>query len=604
MWLVMAFLAISALLFFFKYCQYHALEFLFDSSATANVCYNLAHGCGWACTVSGVSSYFAIHFVPFLALMAPVLLIWNNLLALAAIQTLIVASMPLAVFFLAERRAGSSLAGFVALWLAVTSPYLFHLAAAGVYPGLYLSAFFLWGVAFAERGRLACAAISFGIMLLCIEESCIVFFGLCLYYAATKWSSSRRSANLSCFGALAAVVLFALESRLRASYPESANFRGWEMFRHLGPTPAAVLRSAITSPGRFLLDLVYPMSKLEPIWRLLASTGGIALLSPSTLAVFAVNFLPHFLASPADFYHQIVLQYAGYVVGPLWWSLAAGTAYAFAFLDRRGQSSWLVVFALVINFLDIRQQPAFLQPKMHQALFIDAPSLLPTIPKDASVWTIERAAGPLACRSFLKIIGQGLDVNFLGQLFKPDYIVISRDYPRTFEPAARASLLTFIGQEGYLKVAEGGQMIILRHPNAPLGDSTGKPPALSGPFNPGPMAARAEALLERNDYLGFFQVCREGAEQNSAPHEFNLGLLYAQGVGGAPKDKALARYWWQRAAEQRYTLAQSWLGMSLLRSGNVEEGVRWLRAAAANGDATAATELSSLSRANHSGKTQ
>ena len=55
------------------------------------------------------------------------------------------------------------------------------------------------------------------------------------------------------------------------------------------------------------------------------------------------------------------------------------------------------------------------------------------------------------------------------------------------------------------------------------------------------------------------EACRTAAEQGNASAQFELGLMYANGVG-VPQDDAEAVKWYRLAAEQGYASAQLELG--------------------------------------------
>ena len=59
----------------------------------------------------------------------------------------------------------------------------------------------------------------------------------------------------------------------------------------------------------------------------------------------------------------------------------------------------------------------------------------------------------------------------------------------------------------------------------------------------------------RGDYLTAFRAWRPLAERGHAVSQYNLGRMYAEGIG-VPEDNAEAVYWLRKAAEQGYADAQ------------------------------------------------
>ena len=92
---------------------------------------------------------------------------------------------------------------------------------------------------------------------------------------------------------------------------------------------------------------------------------------------------------------------------------------------------------------------------------------------------------------------------------------------------------------------------------------------------------------EKKDYTAAANAWRPLAEKGDAPSQFNLGLLYVDGLG-VPQDYAQAANWFERSALQDYTKAQLNLG-ALYGSGkgvkrDYVQAYKWLNICAAKGD--------------------
>jgi hypothetical protein len=101
-------------------------------------------------------------------------------------------------------------------------------------------------------------------------------------------------------------------------------------------------------------------------------------------------------------------------------------------------------------------------------------------------------------------------------------------------------------------------------------------------FDAGSAAARA------GDYATALREWRPLAEQGHRDAQFNLGLLYENGLGVA-EDGAEAARWYRLAAEQDDRTAQAYLGEMYAQGLGVErddiEALRWYRSAAERGHA-------------------
>jgi len=107
------------------------------------------------------------------------------------------------------------------------------------------------------------------------------------------------------------------------------------------------------------------------------------------------------------------------------------------------------------------------------------------------------------------------------------------------------------------------------------------PLAAAADFESGLAAARA------GDYDAALREWQPLAEEGNVEAQFNLGLLYENGLG-VPQDGATAALWYRRAAEQNDRMAQAYLGemyaQGLLLPSDDAQALRWFRRAAERGD--------------------
>ena len=109
--------------------------------------------------------------------------------------------------------------------------------------------------------------------------------------------------------------------------------------------------------------------------------------------------------------------------------------------------------------------------------------------------------------------------------------------------------------------------------------------ALSPPIAAQSVKAGIEAW-QRADYSGAVAIWRPLAEGGDADAAFNLGQAYRLGRG-VPTNLSIAKSWFERAARQNHVDAQTTLGLLLFQNGDQAEGLKWLKAAAEQGEARA-----------------
>jgi uncharacterized membrane protein len=584
-WLALAYLGLFNFLFFLKYCQYRGFQLNVDTTATANLIYNFAHFRTLETTVWALPNYLAIHFMPGVASMAPILFLWNDPRALIIVQTLVVASVPVAAYLLAFRRSGSTLCGWAALWLVFTSPFFFNTASNNIVFQVALPAFFLWGAYFVETGRWMAAGACALALALTIEQTPILFFGLGLYLILKMGPRTRRAWFTGagvCFGS---ALLFYFEMKVMKSYPRGGVSTGGG-FTRLAPSLPALIHRAFQEPLALAGQVIFPLTNLSPLWRVMISGGFLFLFSPLEFIPFAVNFLPNLLGD--GYYHDLRLHYSAYVMGPFWWVVALGLAGAYRWLDRRKQSAWLLTFALLLGAFNLFEGPNVLLHSWNRSLFSEGPELIALIPPKASVWATEYISPWVSCRPFVWSVAQ---TDFSSRLFVPDYVILDREWAGRTEAHYRDPILTFLAHEGYVKVSEFPSHVLLRHPRSPLANDDARPPVFVPPQpDPSAIASYTKYLTRNDDPLRAYELIRRTADQGDDHSQFEVGVMYSAGQG-VGQDHDAAMKWLIKSAQQGYSAAMNSLGSEYTASGNLPEALKWFREGAVAGNAEAQYNL-------------
>lgn len=106
--------------------------------------------------------------------------------------------------------------------------------------------------------------------------------------------------------------------------------------------------------------------------------------------------------------------------------------------------------------------------------------------------------------------------------------------------------------------------------------------ALSAPLSAQSVKAGIDAW-QRADYASAVAIWRPLAEGGDADAQFNLGQAYRLGRG-VQLDLAAARVWFERAARSGHVDAETTLGLLTFQNGDRVTGLKWLKAAADQGE--------------------
>lgn len=88
---------------------------------------------------------------------------------------------------------------------------------------------------------------------------------------------------------------------------------------------------------------------------------------------------------------------------------------------------------------------------------------------------------------------------------------------------------------------------------------------------------------QKADYAAAVSIWLPLADHGDADAQFNLGQAYRLGRG-VPLSLAMAKTWFQKAANSGHLDAQTTLGLLLFQNGNQADGLKWLRQAAEKGE--------------------
>ena len=389
----------------------------FDLGNMVQAVWSTAHGRPLDVTVATGEqmSRLGVHVDPILALFAPLWWLFPTPSLLLVIQALALGSGAVAVFLLARRHLEVDAAA-----LLVAAAYLLYPSVAwntvnDFHPITLAIPLLLFATLFLDAGRLRPFALCAGLALLTGELIGLTVGALGLWYAV-----SRRERRV---GAVIAVVGFGWTALcLKVIVPafaggDSSVFYG--NFENVGGSPAGMVRTAFTEPGRLISEL----TTLEDIrYLLLLLVPLLGMCFASSLVLVAVPQLA--LNMLADQQSTTLPQYQ-YVAGALPFLFAA-TVFGLAKLGpkRRPFIGLALAGACAVTLALIPPRPG-LEPYVfaerdssaHLAALEQAVSL---VPGSAAVSSTNRVGGQLSARRY---------VYSFPERDRADWVIVDRDDP-------------------------------------------------------------------------------------------------------------------------------------------------------------------------------
>jgi uncharacterized membrane protein len=351
-------------------------------------------------------SHLAVHVDPFLALLAPLWVIWPSPLMLLVLQAVAVSLGALPVFWLARKHLASERAAvFFALAYLLFPATQFNAAAvafdSGFHPVSIAIPLLLFAIWFLDEDRL----VAFGVVALLAastkEEMPLVVGLLALWYAVKR---GRLRFGVSLLGVgLALTVLDFLVVIPHFAHGET-NFTNW--YAPVGGTPGGVLRTALTDP----MALVRVAATADKaIYLLLLGVPFLFLwaLEP-LLALAAVPDLAINLLSTSSGQSSIEYHYTAGLV-PF---IVAGSIFGLSRFRRQAPRFSLYVFAAVLStaiyspfLLGVSHlREAFPSNPVHKA----KAAALSRIPSGAAVSASNQLAAHLSDRRRILIFPLGI----------------------------------------------------------------------------------------------------------------------------------------------------------------------------------------------------
>jgi uncharacterized membrane protein len=243
------------------------------------------------------------HVDPFLALLAPLWIVWPSPLVLGLAQVVVVALGALPVFWLGRRHLGSETAAGLLAFAYLAYPWTATSAAASIHPVTFAIPFFLFCIWYLDSERLVPFAVFAALAMSTGELMGLPIAALGVWYAVAR---RRRWAGAAIAGAGLAWSAIAISIIVPAFSGEHSMFFGF--YDEVGGSPAGVVEKLFTDPGVVLSavtepqDLAYVFLLGLPLLFLFVLSPGLAAVAlPQLLA----NGLSDFRSMTDPRYHSV-----------------------------------------------------------------------------------------------------------------------------------------------------------------------------------------------------------------------------------------------------------------------------------------------------------
>lgn len=466
-WAAMA--AWTAVLFSIVHWSYTSFrEGRFDLGNMVQAVWSTANGRPLEVTLANSGEQgirLAAHADPFLALLAPLWLLWPSPLALAFAQVGIVSLGALPVFWLGRRHLGSETAAGLLALAYLAYPWTATSAGAPIHPVTFAIPFYLFCIWFLETERPLLFAVFAALAMSTGELMGLPIAGLGIWYALAR---GRRSAG-------AAIALLGMVWTAVAIYVIVPAFAGADsvffgFYEDVGGSPVGVVRTLFTDPGAVVgalfeaHDLAYLVwLGLPLLFLFLLSPGLAAVALPQLLA----NGLSDFRSMTDPRYHSVAavipFLFAATLLGiarisPPRRALAASAVLLCSALLTLVVGPW----PRAVGATPLGSRPA--PPQTRVEALRDAVALIPEV---AAVSASNNAGGHLSARSRVYSVPIVRDADWVvldrrdPWIVRPDSPILTR-HPEIVRALARR----LEADAGWAKVFEREGVLVFRRVSA------------------------------------------------------------------------------------------------------------------------------------------
>ena len=287
-----------------SYLDFH--EGRFDLGNMVQTVWNTAHGHLLELTTGATGTQanrLGSHVDPFLALLAPLWVVWPSPLVLAFAQIAVVSTGALPVFWLGRRHLGSDTAAGLLALAYLAYPWIGSTAAAPIHPVTFAIPFFLFCVWFLDTDRRVPFSVFAVLAMSTGELMGLPIAALGVWYALSR-GHRRIGAAIAALGT--AWTLFAILVVVPAFAGKGSAFYGF--YDEVGGSPQGVVRMLFTDPGAIAGALLEPHD-LAYVILLSIPLLGLFFLAPALAAValpqLLANTISDFRSMSDPRYHSV-----------------------------------------------------------------------------------------------------------------------------------------------------------------------------------------------------------------------------------------------------------------------------------------------------------
>jgi len=336
-------------------------------------------------SLKGNMSLLGDHFEPILLLIAPLYMIWQNVIVLFLVQSVLLASAVIPLYLIAKDRLNSRFLIFTFIFAYVLSRPLRGVGLSDFHPECFILPLFFWAYYFINKGKNLLLFLTIFLLLLCKEDTAFLISGLGIFLL---FAQKRFKLGAALF--IIGVSAWLLETKIIIPYfNPSGNYPYMDRLP-FGLTYIDNIKTVFNDPA-YVISSFLTKEKIAYCVKMLAPLGYLTLFSPAHYILVAIPLFKNLLPVNPNFsgFYDITSHYTASVIPFIFIGAIYGSGWLIGKIRHKRAAMLIGGFVILSSLLAYSKTDGYKLVRFLDGIknnhSVEVLSYLEIVPKDASV---------------------------------------------------------------------------------------------------------------------------------------------------------------------------------------------------------------------------
>lgn len=349
--------------------------------------WNTAHGDILFSSLKNNMNLLGDHFEPVLLLIAPLYLLWPNVIILFLVQSILLASavIPLYLIARAELKERFLILAFIVSY--ILSRPLRGVGLSDFHPECFVLTLLFWAYYFVKKRKNTLLVLTVLLLLFCKEDVAFLISGLGIF---VLFSQKRFRLGFVLF--IAGIAAWFLETKIIIPHFNPSGVYPYMDRLPFGLTYMDNIKAVINNPF-LLVNSFLTKEKMEYCVKLLAPLGFLSILSPAHYVLIAIPLFKNILPVNINFsgFYNITSHYTAGIIPFVYISAISGAGWLLSKIRYKKAPFFMGLFIILSSLLFYGKTDGYKLARFLQGIkknrSLEILSYLKRVPKNASVAT-------------------------------------------------------------------------------------------------------------------------------------------------------------------------------------------------------------------------